>query len=87
MMTMELSIEYPTEKDALAVYESAKPDDDTYVTTKVDGCKVLFSFKAENAGQMRSAMDDVLAYVKVSEEALGLVTGSRSDLDGDSLLE
>ncbi len=87
MMTMVLTLEYPDPKDARAVYESARPDDDTYVTTEVDGNAVIFRFRAESAGQMRSAMDDVLACVKVSEEALGLVPGSRPDLDGDPLLE
>lgn len=87
MMTMLLTLEYPDGKDAKAVYDSAKPDDDTYVSTEVDGNKVVFNFKAESAGQMRSAMDDVLACVKVAEEALGLVPGSRPDLDGDSLFE
>ncbi len=87
MMTMVLTLEYPDEKDAKAVYDSAKPDDDTYVTTEVESNKVVFRFRAESAGQMRSAMDDVLACVKVAEEALGLVPGSRPDLDGDTLLE
>lgn len=87
MMTMKLRISYGSEKDAFAVYSSARPDDDDYVTTILDGCDVLFEFRAESAGQMRSAMDDVLACVKVSEEASGLVSGSGPDLDGDSLLE
>ena len=87
MLTMELTIEYGSPSDAEAVYKSSKPDDDSYVTTRISGNKVIYNFKAETAGQMRSAMDDVLACVKVSEEALGLVSGARSDLDGDSLLE
>ena len=87
MLTMDLTIEYQKASDAEAVFASAKPDDDGYVTTRLDGTRVVFSFKAESAGQMRSAMDDVLACVKVSEEALGLVSGARPDLDGDSLLE
>ena len=87
MLTMDLTLEYQNASDAEAVFASAKPDDDDYVSTKVSGNKVIFSFRAESAGQMRSAMDDVLACVKVSEEALGLVSGSRSDLDGDSFLE
>lgn len=87
MMEMELTLNYNSPEDARAVYDSAKPDDDTYVTTRVEGCQVIFLFKAEGAGQMRSAMDDVLACVKVSEEALGLVSGAGPDLDGDALLE
>ena len=87
MMRMTLTLEYGTPSDAKAVYDSSKPDDDTYVTTELAGSKVVYRFTAENAGQMRSAMDDVLACVKVSEEALGLVSGALSDLDGDPLLE
>ena len=87
MMRMELTLEYGTPEDARAVYDSSRPDDDTYVTTEVSGNKVIYRFRAESAGQTRSAMDDVLACVKVSEEALGLVSGARPDLDGDSLLE
>ena len=87
MLTMELVIEYQNPSDAEAVYNSSKPDDDGYVTTRLSGNKVIYSFRAESAGQMRSAMDDVLACVKVSEETLGLVSGARSDLDGDPLLE
>ena len=83
MMRMELTLEYGTPEDARAVYDSSRPD----VTTEVSGNKVIYRFRAESAGQMRSAMDDVLACVKVSEEALGLVSGARPDLDGDSLLE
>ena len=87
MLTMELTIEYRNPSDAEAVFRSSKPDDDGYVTTELSGNRVVYHFKAESAGQMRSAMDDVLACVKVSEEALGLVSGARSDLDGDPLLE
>ena len=87
MIEMELTLNYDSPDDARAVYESARPDDDTYVTTRVDGRQVIFSFKADSAGQMRSAMDDVLACLKVSEEALGLVSGAGPDLDGDALLE
>ncbi len=87
MLTMDLTIEYANPSDAEAVYNSSKPDDDSYVTTRLSDNKVIYNFRAETAGQMRSAMDDVLACVKVSEEALGLVSGARSDLDGDPLLE
>ncbi len=87
MLTMDLTIEYANPSDAEAVYNSSKPDDDSYVSTRISGNRVIYSFRAETAGQMRSAMDDVLACVKVSEEALGLVSGARSDLDGDPLLE
>lgn len=87
MLTMELVIEYGGEEDAEAVYRASNPDDDDYVATRLEGCKVVIDFKAETAGAMRSAMDDVLACVKVSEAASGLVSETRPDLDGDPLLE
>ena len=86
-MKMELTIEYASEHDAKAIYDASKPDDDKFVTTRVEGNRVIFVFEADTAGQMRSAADDVLACLKVSEEALGLVSGTGPDLDGDSLLE
>ena len=87
MITMTLESEYDDVRLAETVYGAIVPDDDGYVTTRIEGKKVIFEFRAENAGQMRSAMDDVLACIKVSEEASGLVTVSASDLDGNSLLE
>ena len=87
MITMTLESEYDDVRLAETVYRAIVPDDDGYVTTRIEGKKVIFEFRAENAGQMRSAMDDVLACIKVSEEASGLVTVSASDLDGNSLLE
>lgn len=87
MMRMTIESEYPDAGSAEIIYRSIVPDDDGYVTTRIDGNKVIFEFKADNAGQMRSAMDDVLACVKISEEASGLVSVAAPDLDGDSLLE
>ena len=87
MITMTLESEYDDVRLAETVYRAIVPDDDGYVTTRIEGKKVIFEFRAEDAGQMRSAMDDVLACIKVSEEASGLVTVSASDLDGNSLLE
>lgn len=87
MITMTLESEYDDIRMAEAVFRAIVPDDDGYVTTRLEGNKVIFDFKAENAGQMRSAMDDVLACIKVSEEASGLVSVSAPDLHGDSLFE
>ena len=87
MLTMTLESEYDDIRMAEAVYKAIVPDDDGYVTTRMEGSKVIFEFRAENAGQMRSAMDDVLACIKVSEGTSGLVAVSAPDLDGDTLLE
>ena len=87
MMRMTIESEYPDAGSAETIYRSIVPDDDSYVTTRIDGNKVIFEFKADNAGQMRSAMDDVLACVKISEEASGRGSVAAPDFDGDSLLE
>ncbi|MGN1045396.1 MAG: KEOPS complex subunit Pcc1 [Candidatus Methanomethylophilaceae archaeon] len=86
-MRMTIESEYPDAKSAETIYRSIVPDDDGYVTTRIEGNKVIFEFEAENAGQMRSAMDDVLACVKISEGASGLVPVAAPDLDGDTLPE
>lgn len=82
-----MRISYADSGSASAVYNAIVPDDDGYVTSSIDGNDVVFNLKAANAGQMRSAMDDLLACVKIAEEASGLVSVSAPDLDGDSLLE
>lgn len=86
-MTMTLVSEYGDVRMAEAVYNAISPDDDDYVTTRLEGNRVIFEFRAESAGQMRSAMDDVLACMKVSEAASDLVPVTAPDLDGDPLLE
>ena len=87
MMEMQLRMSYADSTSALTVYNAIVPDDDGYVTSSIEGNDVVFNLKAANAGQMRSAMDDLLACVKIAEDALGLVSVSASDLDSDSLLE
>ncbi len=87
MLSLEMKINYPDEKTANSVYSSIVPDDDGYIASSISGVCVYFSVKAENAGQMKSAMDDLMACVKIAEEASGLVSRSAPDLDGDSLLE
>ena len=87
MLTMLLELEYDNIAVAEAVYSAIVPDDDGYVSTHIEGSKVVFEFKAENAGQMRSAINDVLACVKISESTSAVVAVSAPDLDGDPFLQ
>lgn len=87
MYSLTITAEYRSPGEAEAVYSAVSPDDDDYVTSYLEGSTVRFQISAENAGSMRSAMDDVLACVKVAEAALGIVSGSAADLDGDALRE
>ena len=84
---MTLTITYPDTESAKVVFNSIVPDDDNYVQTTLDNNKVIVNFKSNTAGQMRSAADDVMACIKISEETLGLVGRSTSDFDSDTLFE
>ena len=87
MMELTLTMSYDSEKEAETVYHAASPDDDTYVATELKGKEVVFVIKADSAGSLRSAMDDVLVCVRTAEEASGLVSVAAPDLDGDALPE
>lgn len=87
MLDLELKMEYEDEKVAKAIYLALEPDNKGYVESKLDGKTISFRIKAEDAGSMRNTADDLLACIKIAEEASGLVAVSAADLDGDSLLE
>lgn len=79
-------MEYESEKIAETVYRAVEPDNKGYVESSLDGKVIHFKISAEDAGSMRNTADDLLACVKIAEEASGIVV-SAADLDGDSLLE
>lgn len=87
MMDLELKLEYSDGKIAETIYRALEPDNKGYVESHIDGKTITFRIKAENAGTMRNSADDLLACVKLAEEASGLVSGSAADLDGDALSE
>ncbi|MBQ6547364.1 MAG: hypothetical protein IJL79_00285, partial [Candidatus Methanomethylophilaceae archaeon] len=63
-----------------------EPDNKGYVESRIDGNVLFFRIVSDDAGSMRNTADDLLACVKIAEEASGLVV-SAADLDGDSLSE
>jgi Uncharacterized protein conserved in archaea len=85
MLNLELVIEYDSEKNAKAVFESTAPDNDSYVRSELDGKIVRFSMKAGSAGTLKNTADDLLACIKLAEETLGLISGA--DLDSDTFFE
>ena len=85
-VTLELKIKYPDGRTAETVLRSLEPDNIGYVASKIKGSELIFSIKADNAGTLRNAADDLLACIKIAEEALGL-SDAVPDLDGDALLE
>ena len=86
MLELELRMDYNDEKTAKAVYGALEPDNKGYVESRIDGKTLFFRIVSEDAGSMRNTADDLLACVKIAEEASGLVV-SAADLDGDSLSE
>ena len=86
MLELELKMEYDDEKTAKAVYGALEPDNKDYVEARIEGKTLFFKIVSEDAGSMRNTADDLLACVKIAEEASGLVV-SAADPDSDSLSE
>ncbi len=86
MLELELRIDYDGAETAKAVLGAIEPDNEGYVESRIEGSTLFFTIKAEDAGSMRNTADDLLACIKIAEEASGLVV-TAADPDGDSLLE
>ena len=85
-MELELRMDYDDENVAKAVYGALEPDNKGYVESELNGRTIRFLIRSEDAGSMRNTADDLLACVKIAEEASGLVV-SAADPDGDSFSE
>ena len=86
MLELELRIDYDDADTAKAVLKATEPDNEGYVESKIEGNTLHFLIKSKDAGSMRNTADDLLACVKIAEDASGLVVPA-ADPDGDSLLE
>lgn len=76
MISLELEIDYPDEATARAVMDSLEPDNQGYVESELRGSKLVFRTEAKSAGTMRNTADDLMACIKIAEEAVGIVTGA-----------
>ena len=83
---LELKITYADERTANAVFLTLEPDNIGHIDSKVVKNELLFSIISDNAGTLRNSADDLLACVKIAEEALGL-SDAVPDLDSDASLE
>ena len=86
MISLKLKITYPTARATETVFKALEPDNIDYVRSNMNGCELTFEITADNAGTLRNAADDLLACVKIAEEASGL-SDAVPDLDSDALLE
>ena len=72
MISLDLEIDYPDEAMARSVMSAVLPENQGYVETSVEGCKLILRMSAEKAGTLRNTADDLLACIKVAEDAIGL---------------
>lgn len=87
MNTLDLRVEYGSPETAAAVAAALGPDNGTYVDMEVRENVINFKMEAAAAGSLRNTADDLLACLKIAEEASGLVRGPVADLDGDTSSE
>jgi tRNA threonylcarbamoyladenosine modification (KEOPS) complex Pcc1 subunit len=83
---LELRMEYPDERTASAIFASLEPDNTGHMDSRMIGKELIFTITSDNAGTLRNSADDLLACVKIAEEALGL-SDAVPDLDGDAAFE
>jgi tRNA threonylcarbamoyladenosine modification (KEOPS) complex Pcc1 subunit len=87
VLHLEIETEYADERTAELILGSVSPDNGSYVRSELNGNRITFRMAADDAGTLRSTADDLLACIKIAEEASGLVSGTVPDLDGDAFSE
>jgi len=85
-VNLKLKITYQSDKVAETVFKALEPDNIGHIISEIKGRELMFTITADNAGTLRNAADDLLACVKIAEEALGL-SDAVPDLDSDALSE
>lgn len=76
MLNLELRLEYTDEGTAKAVFEAIGPDNEGYVQSELRENTISLKIEAETAGTMKNTADDLLACIKIAEEASGLVSSA-----------
>jgi len=71
-LSLELSADYPDEKTARAIMEALQPDNVGYVESEVRDNVLFFRMSADNAGILRNTADDLIACLKIAEDAVGM---------------
>ena len=85
-MNLNLKIMYPTAAEAEAVFKALEPDNIGYIDSEINDNELIFRMTSNGAGTLKNTVDDLLACVKIVEEALNL-SDAVPDLDGDAFLE
>ena len=87
MIELDLRLEYEDGRTAKTVFDAISPDNEGYIDSELKGNVIEFRIKGASAGTVKNTADDLMACIKIAEEASGLVSGSASDFDSDALLE
>ena len=87
MIELNLHLEYDDERTAKAVFNAILPDNEGYIESKLCGNVIELRIEGSSAGTVKNTADDLMACIKIAEEASGLISRSASDLDADPLLE
>jgi len=75
-----MSFKYRSEKEARAVADALEPDNEGFITTKVEGDVLNAMASADSVESLRHTLDDFLACVRVAEEAVGVVWTAPSEV-------
>ena len=65
-----IELDYGSEAEAIAVMEAISPDNAPYAEAVRDGSKVTVTSRSQTCPQMLHTMEDLLACVRVAEEAV-----------------
>lgn len=84
MLELELRFRYPDEGTAMAVMSSVSPENGGYVEARLEGNTIVYRMSADSAGSLRNTADDLMACLKVAEDAAGLAAGTPSGSDDDT---
>lgn len=72
MIELELESRYPDESMASAIFAALSPDNEGYVHSELHGNTLSFRVSAKTAGTMKNTVDDLMACLKIAEDAVGV---------------
>ncbi len=72
MLELELRFQYADAQTAEAVMSAVSPENSGYVEAVLEGDTAVYRLSADTAGTLRNTADDLLACIKVAEDAAGL---------------
>lgn len=75
VIELKLEAGYSDESEAHAIFAALNPDNEGYVHSELRGNTLFFTVSADNAGTMKNTVDDLMACLKIAEDAVSVVKG------------